>query len=209
LGNVVANKYVPSSAELLSFHTAVNQYGQTAVHENPLNHYVDGLDGMTSPSTDDLIQWGAHKWGIPENWLRAEYVKESYWGQKQLGDRASVSSSWYVLYPLLAEIAGTSEVFQSMGITMVKWKPDNSVGGGTEPLRWKSTAFNIDYQAAQVRYYFDGYCGWCTSGYSSGQQWNSIGAWYEPYPWANASAQSYIASVQKILSKKPWLSSSF
>jgi hypothetical protein len=206
--NVAANNYVPSPAELQSFYTAVNQSGQTAVQETPLNIYVDGLDGMTSPSTDDLIQWGAHKWGIPEDWLRAEYVLESYWGQAVLGDRARVSASWYTQYPSQARLGG-NEVFETMGITGVKWKPDNSVGGGTEQLRWRSTAFNIDYQAASVRYYYDGYCSWCTSGYSSGQQWNSIGAWYEPYPWVNTGAQSYIASVQKILSEKPWLSSSF
>jgi hypothetical protein len=208
-GNIAANDYVPSSAQLLSFHSAVNPYGQTAVQENPLNSYVDGLDGMTSPSTDDLIQWGARKWGIPADWLRAEYVRESDWDQSNLGDRASVSSSWYVLYPPLAEIAGTSEVFETMGIAGVKWRPDNSVGGGTEPLRWKSTAFNIDYQAAEVRYFYDGYCNRCTSGYGSGQQWNSIGAWYEPSPWANAGARWYIAEVQRILSEKPWLSPSF
>ena len=32
---------------------------------NPYLQYVDGRDGMTDPSTDDLIQWAAHKWGIP------------------------------------------------------------------------------------------------------------------------------------------------
>jgi hypothetical protein len=208
-GNAAANDYVPSSAELLSFHTAVNEYGQSAVQLNPLKNYVDGLDGMTRPSTDDLIQWGARKWGIPEDWLRAQYVLESRWNQSQLGDRASVSSGWYALYPLQAQIGVTGEVFQSIGITMVKWKPDNSVGPGSEPLRWKSTAFNIDFQAADVRYFYDGYCGWCTSGYSPGQRWNSIGAWYEPYPWRNAGARSYIASVRKILAEKPWLSSKF
>jgi chitodextrinase len=207
--NVAANDYVPTSTQLVAFHSALNQYGQTSVEENPLNTYVDGLDGLANPSTDDLIQWGAHKWGIPEEWLRAEYVQESYWHQNALGDRASVANNWYTLYPLTAQIAGTSEVNESMGITQVKWKPDGSQAPGTEPLRWQSTAFNIDYQAAQIRYYYDGYCNWCTTGYTPGQQWNSIGAWYSPYPWNNTDAQSYIALVQKHLTEKPWLSPSF
>jgi len=207
--NVEANEYVPTAAELQAFHIAVNPYGQTADQANPLNEYVDGLDGMSSPSTDDLIQWAAHKWGIPEDWLRAQYVQESWWYQSALGDRASVANTWYGLYPPLAQILGTSEVYESMGIAQVRWRPDNSLGIGTEPLRWKSTAFNVDFQAATVRFYYDGYCNWCTSGYSSGQQWDSIGAWFEPYPWNNSGQQSYIDSVQNILSERTWEQAGF
>jgi hypothetical protein len=205
--NIPANNYVPSATELQTFHRASRE--QENPVKNPLNRYVDGLDGMRRPSTDDLIQWGAHKWGIPEDWLRAQYAQESNWEEGHLGDRARVSNEWYGLYPLQARIPNSSDVYQSMGITQVKWVPDGSIGGGTEPLRWKSTAFNIDYQAAEVRYYFDGYCGFCRAGYGAGQQWNSIGAWYQPYPWLNPRAQWYIGEVQRTLSQKPWLSPKF
>jgi hypothetical protein len=199
--NVGANDYVPAPAQLQSFHAA----GDSA---NPLNRYVDGLDGLSNPSTDDLIQWGARKWGIPDDWLRAEYVQESGWHQHFSSDRAKVSAEWWALYPPEAKLPG-DEVNESMGITQIKWRPDNSVGPGTEPLRWLSTAFNIDYQAAAIRYYYDGYCTWCGAGYSAGQQWNSIGAWFSPYPWANSGAQSYIHSVQGYLATKPWTSPGF
>jgi hypothetical protein len=200
-GNATANSYVPSSSELEAFHKASAG--------NPLDANVDGLDGLTHPSTDELIQWAAYKWGIPLDWLRAEYVVESGWKQSQLGDRRSVPSSWYTLYPPQARIAGSSEVYESMGISQIKWVPDGSVGAGTEPLRWKSTAFNVDYQAATVRYYFEGDCTWCGSGYGSGQAWNSIGAWFSPSPWGNAGAVSYISQVQRNLSARPWLSPTF
>jgi hypothetical protein len=78
------------------------------------------------------------------------------------------------------------------------------VGAGTEPLRWRSTAFNLDYYAATVRFYYSGACDWCTPGYSAGQTWNSVGGWYSPTPWANAGARSYIERVQKALSERPW-----
>jgi hypothetical protein len=207
--NRAANDYVPSSGEIEAFRTARNAYGETSVQWNPLYAYVDGLDGLHEPSTDDLIQWAAHKWGIPEDWLRAEYTQESWWRQSTLGDRTAVSAAWYASYPAQAQVPGTSEAYESMGITQVKWLPDGSVGAGTEPLRWKSTAFNVDYQAATVRYYFDGLCSWCTSGYSAGQEWNSIGAWYSPYPWANSGAQAYIKEVQGKLLSKPWGSPGF
>ena len=202
--NVTANDYVPSESQLAAFYSALNQYGETTVQSNPLYRYVTGRPGLANPSTDDLIQWAAHKWGIPEDWLRAEYVQESWWRQGTLGDLTTVAGPVALLYPLAAQIPGTDEVYESMGITQVKWRPDGSVGAGTEPLRWESTAFNIDYQAATIRYYYDGYCGWCGAGYSAGQQWNSIGAWFEPSPWENPGQQSYIASVQKILSERTW-----
>jgi hypothetical protein len=214
--NTPYNEFVPSPSEIAAFRSARNYDGQRILRSNRLNAYVDGLDCMSNPSTDDLIQWASLKWGIPTDWLRAQYAKESHWYQlsglnKGLGDRAAVPPSWYRQYPLVAQIAGTreSEVYESLGITQVKWKPDNSQYPGTEPLRWKSTAFNVDFQAAQVRYFYDGYCRWCTGGYSAGQEWNSIGAWYQPRPWANGSAVSYIASVQAILAAKPWLSPGF
>ena len=41
---------------------------------NPLIKYVTG--GFTG-TTDEIIQWAAHKWGIPEDILRAVAVNES------------------------------------------------------------------------------------------------------------------------------------
>jgi hypothetical protein len=202
-GNVAANQYVPSTAELADFYTNATLTGY-----GPLKAYVDGRPGLPNPSTDDLIQWASIKWGIPTDWLRAQYSKESGWTQSKLGDQATVSPAWWAQYPAAAQLAN-NEVYETMGITQVKWTPDGVVGAGTEPLRWKSTAFNVDYAASIVRYYYDGYCNWCGAGYSSGQEWASIGAWYEPAPWNGAGVQAYIADVQARLAAKAWLSPSF
>jgi hypothetical protein len=168
---------------------------------------------MRHPSTDDLIQWAAHKWGIPENWLRAEYVVESYWNQFNLGDDTRVSSRWYRLYPYQSRIPHTSNVYQSLGITQVRWAPDGSLGAGTEPLRWESTAFNVDEQAATVRFYYDNPSGarssWGDPTYRPCQAWPSIGAWYNPYPWGNAGQADYIRTVRGDLAARQWSSSSF
>jgi hypothetical protein len=194
--NAQTNDYVPSDAELSTFHSAADG-------DNPLNGYVDGRDGLPSPSTDELIQWAAHKWGIPEDWVRAVMSVESYWHQSAMGDRESVPSSWYYQYPPQARIAGTSDVYTSMGIASIKWTP-GGLHEGSEPLRWKSTAFNLDYYAAQIRYYYDGDCSWCGSGYSAGQQWASIGAWYAPKPWNGSGARSYVERVQDSLDSRTW-----
>ena len=104
---------------------------------------------------------------------------------------------------------GDSTDYESLGIAQIKWAPNGSVGAGTEPLRWESTAFNLDYYAATVRYYYDGGCGWCSAGYHAGQQWNSIGAWFSPQPWANASALGYVDAVRAALAEHRWTSSGF
>ena len=202
-GNVTANDYVPTSAQLQAFYSAVKSNGETVVQSNPLDAYVTGRPGLSNPSTDDLIQWAAHKWGIPEDWLRAEMVVESAWNQSELGDLTTVSSSWYSLYPPQAQASG-SQVYQSMGISQIRWAPDGSDSAGTEPLRWESTAFALDYLGATIRWYYDGDCSWCGSGYSAGQQWNSVGAWYEPYPWGNSGQQSYVQQVQTALTNRTW-----
>jgi hypothetical protein len=207
------NTYVPTAAQLRAFHSSKVSNGTPVEQFNPYTKYVDGLDGLRDPSTDDLIQWSAHKWGIPENWLRAEYTLESAWNGFMLGDEATVSRSWYERYPLQARVPNSLSVYTSMGITQVKWIPDNSVGAGTEPLRWESTAFNLDYQAAVIRFYYDNPSGsrssWGDSSYAPCEAWRSIGGWDEPYPWGNSEQASYVANVQARLRDRVWAQSSF
>ena len=196
--NVAANEYVPTKAEVAAFHSAATAF-------SPLSVYVDGRDGLTRPSTDDLIQWTSLKWGIPTDWLRAVYLEESGWKQSSLGDIRQVSAASWSLYPAVAKLPN-DEVYETMGIGGVKWTPEpNGIAPGTEPLRWKSTAFNMDYQASVIRYYYSD-CFSCSTwpGYTPGQRWNSIGAWDEPYPWQNPLAPLYISKVQRYLVERPW-----
>lgn len=207
------NAYVPTAAQISTFRSAKGSTGQTNVQFNPYYQYVDGRDGLRHPSTDDLIQWAAHKWGIPEDWLRAEYVHESYWNQFMLGDATPVSATAYGRYPTQSRIPQSSSVYQSLGITQVRWVPDQSLHWGTEPLRWLSTAFNIDYQAATVRFYYDNPQGtrtsWNDASYRPCQQWSSVGAWFSPYPWGNSGQAVYAQAVQQILADRDWTSSDF
>jgi hypothetical protein len=207
------NDYVPTDAQIRSYRDSRTSLGERLLHFNPYVRYVDGRDGMRRPSTDDLIQWAAHKWGIPENWLRAEYVVESYWNQFQLGDDTRVSPRWYDLYPDQSRIPHTSNVYQSLGIAQVRWTPNGSLGPGTEPLRWESTAFNLDEQAARLRFYYDNPSGarssWGDQTYAPCEKWRSIGGWYRPYPWGNAAQASYIGAVRTALNGRDWASSNF
>jgi hypothetical protein len=208
-----ANYYRPSAAELKRFRSARISSGQSVLQFNPYLRYVDGRAGLGHPSTDDLIQWAAQKWGIPVDWLRAQYVTESYWNQFQLGDEAPVSARWYQLYPAQSRVPHSRDVYESLGITQVKWLPDGSVGAGTDPLRWKSTAFNIDFQAAMVRFYFDNPGGartaWGDRSYAPCQPWNSIAGWYNPFPWGNEAQARYISKVRGYLYAREWTARGF
>jgi hypothetical protein len=202
--NARANRYVPTAAQLAAFRGARTNHGQTAVEFNPLLKYVTGRPkGLHRPTTDELIQWASHKWGIPTNLIRAQMVVESHWRQGFLGDPEHVPADWYGRYPGQARTRG-GNVYQSLGIAQVKWRPDGSVGAGTEPLRWRSTAFNLDYYAATLRYYFDGYCHWCGPGYGPGQAANSVAAWYSPDPWNNGEARGYLRKVQQAVGSRAW-----
>jgi len=195
-GNATANAYWPSDAELAEFRAAMNK-------DNPPLRYVTG---RFTGTTDEIIQWVAHKWGIEEDVVRAQMVQESWWNQNAMGDRRDgVNAS---LYPSQSRIDSDS-VYESLGISQIKWRPTGSVNPGTEPLRWKSTAFNLDYYGASVRYYYDGLCSWCGTGYSAGQFWPSVGAHFQPLPWGNASAQDYITKVQNNLANRTWAQPGF
>lgn len=208
-----ANDFVPTAGQIRRYRDSRTSSRQPLRQFNPYSRYVDGRDGMRQPSTDDLIQWVAHKWGIPENWLRAEYARESYWNQFQLGDDTPVSAGWYRLYPYQSRIPHTSHVYQSLGMAQVRWSPDGALGPGTEPLRWKSTAFNLDDQAATVRFYYDNPSGarssWGDRTYAPCQKWRSIGGWFRPYPWGNTGQADYVKTVRSDLAVREWTSSSF
>jgi hypothetical protein len=59
-----------------------------------------------------------------------------------------------------------------------------------------------------VRFYYDDPGGsrtaWGDASYASCQTWNSVGGWFEPYPWNNGGQQSYIAQVRQHLSRRSW-----
>ena len=201
--NADENAYRPSAGELKAFRTGqVDRYGRTQLEANPLSAYVTG--GF-SGTTDEILQWVAHKWSIPEDIVRAVAVRESSWRMSALGDRHAVSDPRR--YPAQSRIAGTRDVYQSLGIMQIKWTPEG-LHQGTEPLRWKSTAFNADYWGAMVRYYYDGLCYWCRPHYSAGQKWASIGAWYSPSLWATSST-AYVQSAKTHTTQRPWTQPGF
>jgi hypothetical protein len=203
--NLKANNYVPSDSELRAYLSARDNNGDTPEQYDFYGKFVTGRPGLVNPTTDELIQWASHKWGIPTDWLRAQYMQESHWRQDAVGDLRTQSTRWYGRFPRFS-CPNAMQCYESLGITQIKWQPWNDEG--TEPLRWKSTAFNIDYQAAKLRFYYDNPYGkrsaWGDSSYRPLDGWLSICGWFEPYPWGNPSQRRYCSEVRGHLAARDW-----
>ena len=204
-GNRTPNHTVPSSAQLEAFQGARYEVGRHAgsLASDVIPHQRH-VTGGYSGTTDEILQWAAHKWGIPADLLRAVAVQESRWVQAARGDRRVVENA--SAYPRQARISNT-EVQESMGIMQIKWRPDGSLNPGTEPLRWKSTAFNVDFYGALVRFFYDGAArSWfgADTSYEAGQESESLGAWYQPSPWRNDEQLAYVERVRRHLAARTW-----
>ncbi|HEV2124342.1 MAG TPA: discoidin domain-containing protein [Chloroflexota bacterium] len=142
------------------------------------------ITGNFTGTTDEIIQWAAHKWGFPEDELRAIAVAESWWRQPAGG--------W--------DGGGLMSVTQAaLGIQHLD--PQNGI-------HRTSTAFNVDFFAAFMRYYFEGCATWLNTvergwNYGAGDMWGSFGAWYSGR-WHTDASEWYIDKVQRELWAKTW-----
>ena len=139
------------------------------------------VTGAYRGSTDEILQWGAAKWGFPPDLFRAAAAVESFWRQDTVGDHG-----------------------ESFGLLQVR----GPVHAGTDPLARLSVAFNVDYYGATLRHYVDGCARWLNrkergATYEAGDVWGSIGAWYAGR-WRTDGAERYIAKVQQRYAERPW-----
>lgn len=162
----------------------LNQYG-----------YESRVTGNFTGTTDEIIQWGACKWGIDEDVVRAQSVQESYWHQSTLGDCNGG--------PTVPETHGCA----SVGLLQVKGADIPPTHPGTWPYAYQSTAFNADYMLGVLRACYEGKETWLGNGYQAGDIWGCVGRWFSG-DWYKTS-QQYIASVRAIESRKDWLSPGF
>jgi autotransporter family porin len=184
--NALANGYSPSDGELASFYAASKQ------------HYLRSVSGrstLVAPTTDELIQWAAWKWGLDEDVLRAVAVQESDWRQSMLGD--------YRSGPISQTGCAAAWCPTSFGITQIKDQWHDSGHGGTWPLAQRSTPFNLDYYGRWFRSCYDGNETWLRAGYAAGDEWGCVGAWFSG-GWHDSAAEGYLASVKNWLANRTW-----
>src|SRR5262249_31841624 len=145
------------------------------------------VNGQFQGTTDEIFQWAACKWGLPDNLLRAIAVRESGWNQYQTqpsgrcvekrgcGDVfPAADASTRVYCNALTRLGGYDyqkdygpgicpKTFSIVGV--MDWQapawgrmPDNQ--NGTFPFNRDSTAFAVDYLAAHLRGCYEGWERW-------------------------------------------------
>jgi hypothetical protein len=195
--NYTANHTIPSSVSAAQ--NASNLGGAPS-------GWYNRVDGNFTGTTDEILQWGACKWGFDEDLVRAIAATESWWRQPAAGDITYNTS----LCPSGAVWNG-SGCYLTYGILQIK----STDFGGTFPNSHESTAFAIDYKLANQRACYEGkvsYLSSRSSDYPSSSSydmlWGCVDQWFTG-GWWSGSNDAYLNEVQDHMANKPWLNSGF
>lgn len=118
------------------------------------------VDGDFAGTTDEIIQWAACKWGIDEDLVRAQIIKESYWYMSVNGDNG-----------------------ESWGLGQVRDTAHPSAFEYSVNAR-NSSAYNLDYTYASWRACYEGVYTWLNQTsqrngtYGPGDVWGCLGVWF-------------------------------
>lgn len=149
------------------------------------------VDGNFAGTTDEILQWAACKWGIDEDWLRAQIVTESWWDQRTVGD--------------------TENACTSHGVGQVRrcyhdpaFEDENAV---------RSTAYNVDYTYHVWRACYNGEYTWLNTvergrDYTAGDLLGCMGVWFSGR-WYTSAAVNYMNVVQGHFNSRTWASANF
>ncbi|MBW3638394.1 MAG: hypothetical protein KY451_00855 [Actinobacteria bacterium] len=175
------------------------------------------VTGNFTGTTDEIIQWAAHKWGLPDEVLRAQMISESYWYQGLLDSSGKPINGKgfgdYSTNQAHCPPGYTAPCPLSFGVLQIKYSAPHP---GTFPHSRDSTAFNLDYVAGLMRGCYEGWETWLRdwgsetgpSNYAAGDLYGCLGRWYSGQ-WHTSPAEGYISSVKNHFSTKPWLNSGF
>jgi len=170
------------------------------------------ITGNFTGTTDEIIQWAAAKWGLPDELIRGEAVVESYWYQN-LRDATGrpVNKRGFGDFGDCRGLSNPGPYGpdgpNSFGLLQVKWcamKDPAAMGSGGWPWIEQSTAYAVDTYAAVLRACYEGFDVWLGSNYTAGDLWGCVGRWYSG-AWNSTPGKEYIAKVQQAAQDKPWL----
>ena len=171
------------------------------------------VTGDFTGTTDEILQWAACKWGIDEDWVRAQINNESSWRQDAKGDFAtdgdparrdsrsgSIRRSGAATGHIGANVPNRSASARFGGsITMSAFEGDNTID---------SSAYNVDYTYAVWRECYEGRFDWLNGvegrgDYTAGDAKGCLGVWFSGR-WYTEDAVGYIARFEETLANQPW-----
>jgi hypothetical protein len=200
---------VRPTPEVRPANTAANRTPGHGPPANPPTPFYARVTGNFTGTTDEIIQWAACKWGIDEDLVRAQAVKESYWKQDAAGDFGTDPSACVPGHGLGDDPKHPGECPQSIGILQVRYP----YWGWAFPDAVSSTAYNLDAALAARRDCFEGNNTWLNTvdrgkDYVAGDIWGCMGLWYSGRWYVPAGIQ-YTTDVQNTLAQRYWEDSSF
>ncbi len=191
------------------------------------------VDGQFTGTTDEIFQWAACKWGLPDDLIRGVAYRESQWYQYQTYPSGRCLPD-YGCTDLFSSATGDSEVYcdglatygyeyqKDFGsgrcpktfsiVSVMSWE-DPSWGrkwpghqNGTFPFNRESTAFAVDYYGGYLRGCYEGwsYLGAKTAGDIDG----CVGSWYSG-AWHDTAGDGYLQRVRDAMNARPWLTATF
>lgn len=170
------------------------------------NQYVlHRITGHFTGTTDEIFQWAAAKWGLPDNLLRSIAYMESGWQQDNYGDYVRNRSECLPGYKHLP----CPVTFGIVGTKSTSWP-------GLYPWNRDSTAAAVDVLGGWLRGCYEGWVWWLRDHqnrsrgvYHAGDLWGCVGAWYSGNwhdgPVSGPGGQNYLLRTQYWLSQRPWL----
>ncbi len=167
------------------------------------------VDGNFVGTTDEIIQWAACKWGVDEDYVRAQIVTESWWDQvRSLGDWTTNPANCEPRFPLGTD-GRTGQCPESFGLGQTRYPYMRSAF----PYAYDSSAFNLDVTYAIWRACFEGTETWLNTvdrgrQYAAGDMLGCMGRWFAGR-WYTQAAVNYMDTVQGHVDSRTWESAGF
>ena len=234
--NDEANRTRPDSGEV-GWSFALRPRGNGRTYDPQFNTWLlPRITGDHAGTTDENIQWAACKWGISDNVLRAMAAAESTWFQglrepdgscvqkRGCGDMVKQADAESRTFCAELDRFGYDyerdygdgicpKTFSIIGVMSwqdPEWGSMAFNQNGTFPFNRDSTAFALDYAAAQLRGCMEGWVTWLSNrdGYQRGDLWGCVGVWYGG-DWKIPEALQYADRVKSLLDERFWLKPGF
>ena len=165
-------------------------------------HLMARVDGRFTGSTQDVLRWGACKWGLDEQVVSALAQVQSSWRQDKVDDwRSDPDGCPPGHAPGADGRAGLCP--QAHGIMQVRYPYARSAFPGAE----RSTAMNVDTALAIVRSCYEGYEKRLddverSRPYGAGDLWGCVGRWYTGR-WCTRSSLGCLTRVRSAVRALP------
>jgi autotransporter family porin len=172
--NTSANHFVPDRVSMPVWKDFTEQANRA---------FVPRIDGKFTGTTGEILAWGACKWGLDTDLVRAVAAQESKWRQSTVSDESNRARDC---------IEGA--------------RPPCPTSFGIMQLKhiFLPGAFNVDYYGARIRSCYEGWVTYLGGDYGPGDIWHCVG-WHWSGDWKDAGAERYIQRVRRQLDRKPWL----